>query len=543
MRMKVTKILEWWASGNLESLNTPTGLSVDAVDVDELVISWNASPNATGYVVQRSLNPDFTFQLVTAYSGPLLTFNDDGLDGSSVYYYRVKATAPGYLDSEYSAPIYSSPSISGVDLDSMTGRYIDWDFDDSGQLIIDGSTNLQQVTDKGTSGLNGVPSSSGVRPPYLASDPDFNGRGSIQMTTGKQLNNTSVVLSSPVTIYYVVKLPNLNAAASTYQLIWGNTAGSDGVLKGSGGSLWGIYTGVTPFNSTSESTPNRLTTQIIKVVLKDTDSFWLEINDEPVREVMFQDGAGTTTLTAINRIVLNGYTNIKFGRVMIFNELIARGVTKDLQIKLKLMSLYNVQFPDKEVIHFGDSHTSGTLSPASAGNSYCERLINNQNCLMVNIGWTGTVVNPGTTPQGASRNLSNWYIIYNKVKYAKSFVFMQYGTNDCAIRNNALAPTRAQWIQYYKDYIQAFIDVGFDPTKIVLITPPYSTGAYVAGHLPDLVSDVHNIAADKGVTVIDWYAADLADGYNCASNPDAIHANSDQHNNVYQLCVTYLNQF
>jgi hypothetical protein len=62
-------------------------------------LSWTAVNNATNYVVDRATNIGFTTGVTLArYSGPLLVFNDSGLTGATVYYYRIRAQGTGFTD-------------------------------------------------------------------------------------------------------------------------------------------------------------------------------------------------------------------------------------------------------------------------------------------------------------------------------------------------------------------------------------------------------------------------------------------------------------
>lgn len=72
-----------------------------AVAGDTIVdLTWDAVPNATNYVVER--DTDINFGAATeVYDGPLLLFGDTGLVNDTVYYYRIKAQATGYQDSEW----------------------------------------------------------------------------------------------------------------------------------------------------------------------------------------------------------------------------------------------------------------------------------------------------------------------------------------------------------------------------------------------------------------------------------------------------------
>jgi len=62
------------------------------------IVNWTNVPNATSYVVRRSLNSDMSSP-VTIYTGTLLTYTDNGLTSSTTYYYSVTASATGYTSS------------------------------------------------------------------------------------------------------------------------------------------------------------------------------------------------------------------------------------------------------------------------------------------------------------------------------------------------------------------------------------------------------------------------------------------------------------
>lgn len=82
------------------TLAAPT-LSVSNVMQTSMSLLWNNIPNATGYQLQRALDAGFTNGLETLYTGAGISFNDTGLIADTTYFYRIKATAPGYNDSAY----------------------------------------------------------------------------------------------------------------------------------------------------------------------------------------------------------------------------------------------------------------------------------------------------------------------------------------------------------------------------------------------------------------------------------------------------------
>lgn len=68
------------------------------------VQNWDDVPNAINYIVQRALNNSFT-GAVQVYSGVVSGFTNTGLVNGTPYYYRVKATAPNYQDSDWAIAV------------------------------------------------------------------------------------------------------------------------------------------------------------------------------------------------------------------------------------------------------------------------------------------------------------------------------------------------------------------------------------------------------------------------------------------------------
>jgi hypothetical protein len=85
-------------------LAAPT-LTIDYTSGDRVNLNWTAITNAENYVLERATNSTFTTALTTVYTGPNLTFLNTGLSGGTSYFYRVKATATLYYDSNYSTSV------------------------------------------------------------------------------------------------------------------------------------------------------------------------------------------------------------------------------------------------------------------------------------------------------------------------------------------------------------------------------------------------------------------------------------------------------
>ncbi|HVS72485.1 MAG TPA: fibronectin type III domain-containing protein [Phycisphaerae bacterium] len=84
-----------------DNIPAPAGLAVTAVDGTSLKLTWNDVIGETGFVVERSLDGKDGWQQDAAIDAGVTTYLDTGLAGATVYYYRVKAEAPGG-ESDYS---------------------------------------------------------------------------------------------------------------------------------------------------------------------------------------------------------------------------------------------------------------------------------------------------------------------------------------------------------------------------------------------------------------------------------------------------------
>ena len=91
-----------WVPGGsgAPQLLTPN-MTFSTSSTSQNVINWLTITNATGYVLQRADNSTYTTGLITIYTGALLTYTDTGLTSTTLYHYRLKATAVGYTDSVY----------------------------------------------------------------------------------------------------------------------------------------------------------------------------------------------------------------------------------------------------------------------------------------------------------------------------------------------------------------------------------------------------------------------------------------------------------
>lgn len=99
----------------ITQLNTPTSFTATPASTTQINLAWDAVASATGYIVDRATNNTFTTGLVSGiYSSSGTSFNATGLTASTTYYFRVRATGAGYVDSNYATSSGTTQSAGGT---------------------------------------------------------------------------------------------------------------------------------------------------------------------------------------------------------------------------------------------------------------------------------------------------------------------------------------------------------------------------------------------------------------------------------------------
>lgn len=87
-------------SNTTAQLDAPTGLVATETDPGvEVSLAWDEVTNATGYIVERADDINFSTNLNSIYTGLLLVAVDDTVEATTEYFYRVRATGTNYKTS------------------------------------------------------------------------------------------------------------------------------------------------------------------------------------------------------------------------------------------------------------------------------------------------------------------------------------------------------------------------------------------------------------------------------------------------------------
>ena len=77
--------------------------------IQTITVDWTNVNNADRYSIEYTTDPNFNVgvRTITAETSPIRI---SGLNTVTIYYVRVKAMGVGYIDSDYSAPVWFETS-------------------------------------------------------------------------------------------------------------------------------------------------------------------------------------------------------------------------------------------------------------------------------------------------------------------------------------------------------------------------------------------------------------------------------------------------
>lgn len=140
----------------ITQLNTPTNFTATAVSQTQINLAWDAVASATGYVVDRATNSSFTTGLVSGiYSGSGTSHNATGLTAGTTYYFRVRATAAGFTDSNYATASGTTQTAGGTVEDIVWAQLQNATAPGGGDLVGAGTLPQGGTATKKLSKVNG----------------------------------------------------------------------------------------------------------------------------------------------------------------------------------------------------------------------------------------------------------------------------------------------------------------------------------------------------------------------------------------------------
>lgn len=469
---------------------------------------------------------------------PLVTVSGDTIfnsvaDSSDTNWYQGDATHPNTAGVVQMATRIRE-AISGIlsnPLDSVPGMQ-GWIASDTPSIVLSGS-DVVSWNDKYGSGDNFAFAS--LRPTYAATGGPSGGP-IITKPTGRNLAmGFAPITGSPYTIYAVVRTPTITTTQAI--VFTGTRSGPNGFRYDTALRSFN-YIGEGAFFSRTHFDVQRTTWMLLCMMVQDNNSLWIEVNDEPVAYYK-QNAAGSTQTTMLD-------FGSQFNGIEIAELRLVPSILSDSQnalVKQTLVAQYGLTMPTNKVMLFGDSHAFGTQSGTPiVAPFYLNMLTDTPGLSLVRNAANGTCAANNNGIDASNGDFFEISDLYAQSKWSSYKVILCYGTNDCATANATYGWTSwANWKAIYKASIQDFLNVGWDPADICIMTPPYSTNAYVAGNLTTVKDLIKEIATELSLTLIDWWqlCVDNSHDVNLIGG-DGIHGNDTTHSYVRTALETFI---
>ena len=216
-----------------------SGLSLVVDSYDQITANWiNGSTDETGISIERSLD-NITWAEIIEIAAGLETYSNTGLEGSTLYYYRVRAVKNGYY-SDYTTTESATTEAGMPAVLSDANAIFVYEFDDLTTITKDGSNFVSRWNDKNLSGRDLIQATGSKQPLWTADGILFDGIDNFMQTA-------AFIWDQPEFIFIVFKLITWT---NTRMVFAGNEQAS-GILwqTGAAGSLYinaGLNVKMTP---------------------------------------------------------------------------------------------------------------------------------------------------------------------------------------------------------------------------------------------------------------------------------------------------------
>lgn len=390
-----------------------------------------------------------------------------------------------------------------------------------------GSGVITQINDK-ASGSKHLNNSSG--PSYFTSG-GSNDLPFIRFVAGKSIYQSTMSNENGIIVVYTVAKTVSNINGARLYSFRGNN-GQNGLMSQQQSSSpyfgYSAYDGASTYPYDINGANGDW--ELIKAVFYGGGHFAITKNKLPIA-VGLNEYINSLNYTANN--IYRNYINLNADNSMSFDfseMIVLNGLPSnvdDITIKNYLISKYQISLR-KKILFFGDSHTQGVMSGVNApGVRYSDKVSKDLGYDMMNYAVTGTVAWPYLTYAGLTyANLDQIFNIFDEHINGDLTICFQYGTND-----GPTPQVNANWKINYKAYIQHFIDLGVNPRKIVICSPPYNTNSTYATHLSNTHAIIQQIASELGIKHADFYQGMINAGLdiNAISGGDHIHGGQPEH--------------
>lgn len=453
----------------------------------------------------------YTFNSTTG----TITFNNGIIaedDNVLIYFGTASLTAAaGVLDT------FTPADISGL---------LAWyDFTDATSLTLS-SGRISQANDLSGNGNHVVQATFGNMPDY-----DATGGGQMSFTAARSADikkTLGAAVTGNYTLYLLVRKKSSETFVNSAEMFVTNSGTVTGLIEKTsswGDGLWSGYDGT---NSTNAVVFRSSDYELFRVSFMQGNAVQFHVNDEAPSRT-FYTGALPGSFPSINRYHFGRLSAL--GSDFSIKEAIAvaddANVDTDKAVWNYMRAKHGLT-SKQYVLLIGDSHTFGSQSGSggTTGNPFYLTLGNALGYRTYNDGINGSkAYDPAapTDPDDFHTIVDTWMANGNP---ATGWVVISYGTNDLAA-DIALS----SWKTNFKADIQKFITAGYNPQRIILWTPPYTTNPGYSANVNAAATKIAEIASELGCRLADVRQAMITAGLDCYTvvGGDGIHGNDAIH--------------
>jgi len=467
---------------DLNSLSTVVASKADQSEVDSLSTEVAGKQNVLGFTPENVTNKgqnngyaslDSTGKVPTAQ-----------LPAASAQWGAITGTLSSQKDLQ---------SVIGTTPDKVTGLQVWYDITDLSTIVTDTSNNVSQILDK--SGNSKTLTASSNKPVLTFADSE-NNKPALQIASGHRITITPYVLAVPYTIYMYVKPITY---VTTGAILEFDTSFVNGVYMKvavqTGGHAITLCSGAGYQPTQNAFYKNKW--MLIRLTAAADGTVRYSVYDERVeggdpQYSSLNVGTSSTAKLTIGDTAGSGNAfNIQ--ELMIYNNV------PSLKDHNSLVSyFFNKYNPQSGIPYYahGDSITVGGTSSDNNNTAYAPIVAAANGFDLHNMAISSVDIGYGIAFD--NRDLNG---IYKSVNYGinrNGYVSFGYATNASTPGPN--------WAAMYKSIIKSFIDLGFNPRRIIIISPLYNPSSPAVDTAAPYIAQ---IATDLGILFVDAYTYGL----------------------------------
>lgn len=513
--------------GGLTQLSTPASFAAGTPGTTSIPYSWADVSNESSYVLEVATDSGFSSIIATLTPAANATAATvTGLTPSTTYYARLRAIGDGvtYSNSNNTSTVTASTAATTFNILTEPTVLAVYDVTDASKVTKDGSNLVAQLDDSTSNGKHLVQPTGGNKPLYVGTG-GANNSPHITFADGKFLLNGSFTHAQPYHLYLVVKQNSLIDNSNILQF-----DGYTNAIAQKADNAGIYFDSVTPVCdgswSMAQSNKNSYITAYSLFHFKlSGGASTMEIMNELPYETA--NGLGSPGGAGFAKMQIGADGGVGASFEFVYAAIFSGAPTDTLDQNVKNFLMTKFAFSNFDYIaYFGDSVTVGFYATDQTRLGYATLTAFEKGKHKYNYAVSSTSFDalPGVIPFALGKGTNGWVVI-------------NFGTN--------APPSGSQG--YLDNAIQALIDEGYNPAKILVCVPHYQASRVTQLNVT-VRGIVQNTCTAKGCTLVDMYAhtktmADagaFTDTANADGTTDGTHPGDQLHRALADYLKTFI---